>query len=153
MYTKEITYTNYLGEEKTKKFRFQLTRSELYEIAFSVKGGFIANAQKMIDDSDEPEMFKNTKKIILMAYGEISSDGDRFVKSPEISKAFSETPAYDALFCELMSSETSMRDFVRLVVPPDVSTDIPENFNADSLKELLDGATKTGSAPITATVE
>lgn len=137
MYTREIEYTNYLGEKKVKKARFQLTKSELLDLAYSTKGGFIAAAQKMIDDDDEPEMYANYKKIILLAYGEISADGDRFMKGPEISRAFSETPAFDILFTDLSSDQEKFSEFLRQVIPADVAEGMPEKFDADALKDML----------------
>ena len=92
MYTKEFVYTNYFGETVKETCRFQLTRPEVMEIATGVKGGFEAAAQRMVESHDEAAMFANFQNIIAKSYGEVSPDGRRFIKSPELSKAFLETP-------------------------------------------------------------
>lgn len=143
MFVKKIKFTNYLGVEKVKECRFQLTKTELGELAFSVKGGFIANIQRIIDDLDEPELLKNFKKIIFMSYGEISPDGDRFMKSEEISRAFAETPAYDILMQELQSDKDTFSEFMKNILPPDVASELPGTFDANSLSEMLNGTPAT----------
>ena len=56
-------------------------------------------------------------EIILKAYGEKSADGRRFVKSKELSEAFSQTGAYDTLFLELVSDANAAAAFVNAVIP------------------------------------
>lgn len=153
MFVKKITFTNYLGIEKTKECHFQLTKTELGEIAFSMKGGFIANIQRMMDDLDEPELLKNFKKIIFMSYGEISPDGDRFMKSEEISRAFSETPAYDILMQELQSNEEMFSEFMHNIIPPDLAESLPEKFDSKSLSELLNSSTEAKPIEVIGNVE
>ena len=124
MFVKEITYEDYAGNTRTETVRFQLTKAEIMELAYSVKGGFVAAAQKIINDGNEPEMFSNFKKIIAIAYGEVSDDNRRFVKSPELSKAFMETPMYDILFEELTTKEGALNNFIEQLVPKDAKADV-----------------------------
>lgn len=124
MFTKTYTYENYIGETRTKTVRFQLNKVEVLELASSEKGGFESAAQRMIEEHDDPKIFANFQKIILMAYGELSPDGDRFMKSPEISKAFSETPVYEKLFEELISDPNKMNEFIIAVSPRDSSEEV-----------------------------
>ena len=42
------------------------------------------------------------KDLILKAYGEKSADGRRFIKSKELSEAFSQTEAYSILYMNLI---------------------------------------------------
>lgn len=146
MYTETFNYTNYMGQQRSKTCHFQLTEAELYELAFSVKGGFIAASERMIENNDEPEMFKNYKNIILLAYGEISADGDRFMKSPEISKAFSETPAFNQLFMRLTSDDAALSEFMKQIVPPKAAENLPEKFDANTLKELMGNADNSNNS-------
>lgn len=124
MFVKEITYEDYAGNTRTETVRFQLTKAEIMELAYSVKGGFVAAAQKIINDGNEPEMFSNFKKIIAIAYGEVSDDNRRFMKSPELSKAFMETPMYDILFEELTTKEGALNNFIEQLVPKDAKADV-----------------------------
>lgn len=64
------------------------------------------------------------KGIVLKAYGEKSDDGKRFIKSEELSEAFSQTEAYSVLFMSLMESETEMAAFINGIMP-NVSNAVP----------------------------
>jgi hypothetical protein len=55
--------------------------------------------------------------LVLQAYGEKSPDGRRFVKSEEISKAFSETTAYSDLFMELATDANVAAQFINDIIP------------------------------------
>ena len=102
MYKKTITYTDYFGVERTEDFYFNLTTSELMQLQLSTQQGFYNEMQTLIDSHDGPKIMDAFNKIIMQAYGEKSEDGRRFVKSPEISKAFTETPAYDSSLWSLL---------------------------------------------------
>ena len=57
------------------------------------------------------------KQFILDSYGEISTDGRRFMKSPELSKAFSETEAFSILYMKLATDDEYAAKFVNGVIP------------------------------------
>ena len=118
MYKKTITYTDYNGVERTEDFYFNLTKAEINKLEISAEGGggLEALIKKAIQASDGKTIIETFDKIILSAYGEKSPDGRRFIKSPELSKAFSETEAYSELFMELMDGDNAA-EFIRKVVP------------------------------------
>lgn len=134
MYTMDFVYENYFGETVKETCRFQLTRPEVMEIATSVKGGFEAAAQKMVESHDEAAMFNNFQTIIAKSYGEISPDGRRFVKSPELSQGFLQTPMYEQLFDKLISDPAFQREFITGLVPKDSQVEVGKalaDFMAD----------------------
>lgn len=148
MYTREFVYEDFAGTTRKETARFQLTKAEIMELAYSVKGGFIAAAQRMIDNRDEPAMFKNFKKIIAMAYGEISEDNRRFVKSPELSKAFMETPMYDILFNDMITQPGYLDTFLSEVVPKDQKEAV-----AGALKDFAENGITSGTIEAAVTGE
>jgi len=64
------------------------------------------------------------KDLVLLSYGKKSDDGKRFVKSKEISKEFSETPAYSDLFMELASDAEKAAEFVNGLIPKDLAKEV-----------------------------
>lgn len=126
MLVKTIKFTDFNGVERTEDFRFNISKSELTELEFSVDGGLKDFIEKITQKIDAPEIMAMFKKIILLAYGEKSDDGRRFMKSPELSIAFSQTPAYDELFMELMMDSEKAADFINKVLP-----DIPKNQGSE----------------------
>lgn len=117
MLKKSITYTDFNGEERTDICRFNLNKAELLELELSTTGGLSEHIQNIMDTKNGGELVKLFKKLILSSYGEVSADGKRFVKSEELSKAFSETPAYEILFMELATDQDAAKTFVEQVLP------------------------------------
>lgn len=126
MLKQTITYTDYNGVERTEDFYFNLTRAELIEMELSYGGGLAANIEKIVADKDGSQIIKVFKDLIMKAYGEKTVDGKRFVKSKELSEAFSQTEAYNKLFMELAFDAEAAAAFVNGIVPkpePDTSAE------------------------------
>ena len=121
MLTKIITYTDYNGLERTENFYFNLSKSELTELELTTEGSLTAALNKMVNANDISDLARMFKKILLLAYGEKSPDGRRFMKSEDISLAFSQTPAYDKLFMELFTGTDSMIEFINAVIPKEAA--------------------------------
>lgn len=117
MIKKTITYEDYDGNERTEDFYFNLSKAELTEWELSHAGGLSALLTKIVASNNTPEIMAFFKEIITKSYGEKSLDGRRFVKSPEITEAFLQTPAYDIFFMEIMENTDSMSDFINGLMP------------------------------------
>lgn len=117
MLKKEITYTDYNGVERTENFYFNLSQAEVMEMEMSTTGGFSDMVQRIVETQDVPSIIKIFKELILKAYGEKSPDGKRFVKSKELSTAFSQTEAYSKLFMELGTNAGKAAEFVNGIIP------------------------------------
>ena len=120
MIKKTITYTDYNGVERTEDFYFNLTKAEIMEMELSTTGGLADMIQRIVAAQDAPALIKIFKDLVLKAYGEKSPDGKRFVKSEEISTAFSQTEAYSMLFMELAMDADAAAKFVNGIVPKDL---------------------------------
>ncbi len=125
MLKKTITYTDYNGSERTEDFYFNLSKAEVMEMEMSTNGGLAKMITKVVAAQDAPTIIETFKKIILKAYGEKSPDGKRFIKSDELSTAFSQTEAYSQLFMELATDTTSASNFVNGIVPNGEATKPP----------------------------
>lgn len=117
MISKYITYTDYNGVEHTEEFLFHLSKKDLLQMQVSVDGGMAEHLSIMLANKDEMGMLSFLVDLILKAYGEKSADGKRFVKSPEISEAFMQTPAFDALFDELTTKDGAIETFITSLMP------------------------------------
>lgn len=121
MLKKTIKYTNYDGVEREKDFFFNLKKSELVDLQYKTSKGFITYIEEITKAGDSSELWKAFRDIVLMAYGEKSDDGERFMKSPEISKAFEETEAFSVLIMELIEKEGAASDFINGIMPKDLT--------------------------------
>lgn len=121
MLKKTITYNDYNGVSRTETFYFNLSKAEVMEMEMGTTGGFTEMVQKIVDAKDAPSIIKIFKDMILKAYGEKSLDGKRFIKSEELSTAFSQTEAYSQLFMELSTNTQAASEFVNGIMPADLS--------------------------------
>lgn len=125
MIEKKVTYTDYDGVERTEVFRFHLNQSELIEMDALMPGGMEQTLKLIAEKKDTPSLMRAFKTILLKSYGEKSPDGRRFMKSDEISHAFTETPAYDKIFMELVSGDgEDTLAFIRGIMPEEMQKEI-----------------------------
>lgn len=117
MLKRTITYTDYDGNERTEDFFFNLNQAETLEMELSTSGGMTQMINRIISAQDSPAIVKVFKELLLKAYGEKSPDGRRFIKSEEISTAFSQTEAYSKLFMELASDPKVAAAFIGDLIP------------------------------------
>lgn len=129
------TYEDWDGVERTEDFYFNLSKAELAEMELSNDGGFENYLTKIINSKDNKKIIEVFKDLLLKSYGIKSDDGKRFMKSEEISKAFSETPVYSDLFMELATDDGKAAEFVNGVIPKDLKKQLD---SAEMKKALND---------------
>lgn len=131
MIVKRIKYVDYDGNEREEDFRFNLTEAELMKMEFNTVGGMEQMINKITDEKDTKKIGELFDKVLLTSYGEKSADGKRFVKSPELSKAFSETEAYNVLYMELLTDEKAATAFINGLIPQNVADKV-QNLQSNS---------------------
>ena len=117
MLKKTVTYVDYNGVERTEDFYFNLSKAEVTEMELSVEGGFSKMLEEIVKSNDNARILELFKEMVLKAYGEKSADGRRFIKSKELSEAFSQTEAYSEIFMELALDEKAAAAFVNGIIP------------------------------------
>ena len=120
MLKKTVTYVDYNGVERTEDFYFNLSKAEVTEMELSVEGGFSKMLEEIVKSNDNVRIIELFKEMVLKAYGEKSADGRRFIKSKELSEAFSQTEAYSEIFMELALDEKAAAAFVNGIMPANV---------------------------------
>ena len=125
MYKKTITYPDYNGEEIKEDFYFNLTKAEILEMQLEKEGGLAEKIQAIVDSKNIPELIKIFKELILRSYGKKSDDGKRFIKSPELSREFTQTEAYSELFMELATDSDAASAFINGIIPANLAKELP----------------------------
>lgn len=123
MLRKDITYTDYDGEQKTEVCYFHLTKAEIMEFNLSYKGGMSALLEDMTKTKELSVLIECFKRLILLSYGEKTATG-KFIKSEEISNAFKCTEAYSQLFMELATETDKAIEFINGIVSKDIRDEI-----------------------------
>lgn len=121
MIKKTVTYKDLNGNDRTESFYFHFYESEILEMEMSVEGGFAERIQRIIDAKDQPSLIREIKKFVLNAYGVKSDDGKRFIKNDDVKDAFVQSPAYSKIFMELVMDDKVASEFVKGVVPAEMS--------------------------------
>lgn len=127
------TYVDYNGVERTEDFYFNLSKNEILQWEWGVENGLTTIIDRIVKANDGPQIIEYFKELILKAYGEKSDDGRRFIKSEELSVAFSQTPAFDELYIKLFTDSDFAAEFVQGILPDDF-----EGEYAEELKKLED---------------
>lgn len=116
MVKKTITYTDLNGVERTENFYFDMSKPEIVKMQASAKGGYDVQLKSIAANLNGALIMEFFEDFIKKSYGEKSEDGRRFVKSPELSEAFMQTPAYEVLFEELITDDKKAAEFVNAVM-------------------------------------
>lgn len=117
MLKKTMTFTDYDGNERTKDFHFNISKAELLEMNLMTPGGLKAQLEKIVAEKDQQKILQAFKDLVLKSYGEKSEDGMRFVKSKELTEAFTQTEAYSDLYVELATNADAAAAFVNGILP------------------------------------
>lgn len=120
MYKITEKYTDYDGNERTEDFYFNLTKAELTDMELTTEGGLSAMLNRIIAAKDTAKLISVFKDLILKSYGQKSGDGRRFIKSEELTKEFTEVPAYSQIYLRLATNDKAATEFVNNVIPKDL---------------------------------
>jgi hypothetical protein len=112
-----ISYKDFDGNERQEYHYFNFTESEIQEMDLRTPGGLKARLDKIVREQDSNQLVTYFKGLILDAYGVKSDDGRRFIKSKELSEAFSQTGAYNKLFMQLTTDTNAAIRFVNGIIP------------------------------------
>lgn len=117
MYKKNITYTDFNGDERTDAFYFNLSDAEILELQVSYGGNVSQIMRNMLEKHDAKGLLGIITDLIRTSYGEKSSDGKRFMKNQEVKDSFVTTDAYSKLVLELLNDEKEFEKFMTNVIP------------------------------------
>lgn len=137
MYKIREKYEDYDGNERVEEFYFNLTKAEITDMELTTEGGMSAMLNRIIAAKDTSKLIAVFKDLILRSYGQKSPDGRRFIKSDELTKEFTETPAYSQIYLRLATDDKAATEFVNNVIPKDLQKEvkaaqgnvIPTEFN------------------------
>lgn len=140
MLKKTVTYENYNGVEQTKTLYFHLSQMEIVKLSMKLPDNVkesvpedpnaINNevlASQLVDNLGGEGVIDFIEQLVLKAYGVLSEDGEQFDKSEELTKAFSQSPAFDAIMMEFMTDANAAAEFVNKVIPAKMAAKLPQN--------------------------
>lgn len=117
MLKKTFTVIDYDGVERTRNRYFDISEAEVIDMEMSIDGGYQEMLEKIVKEQNAVEIYKKFKEIVLIAYGEQSADGTRFIKDPALTTAFTQTKEFSLLMKELTSDAKAAADFMNGIFP------------------------------------
>ena len=117
MLKKEITYTDYDGNEVTETFYFNINKAELIEMEMHDGGGYGDRLKKIAEEKNIPLMMETFKSLILKSVGIKSEDGKFFRKPAGYAEDFESSEAYSVLFSELLTNADAATAFISGILP------------------------------------
>lgn len=120
MYRKDITYTNFNGQETTRPFYFNITKAELALRELESDGTWSESMKAIAASNKGSVVLPEFKKLVKWTYGEKSADGESFEKSDEIWAKFENSEPWSALMMELLTDAKMAADFFNNCMPPDM---------------------------------
>ena len=112
------------GDMVTETLWFHMNKVDLIELQQSEPGGFTDTLQAFMSRKPEDwtmqdkfKLFDFFRTMVDKAYGERSSDGKRFRKSPEILANFNDSIFYDEFVLSLLEDEEKSIKFFNGVMP------------------------------------
>ena len=117
MLKKHIEYTDFNGVVRKEDHYFNLSKSELMKMEMGTTGGWSDWVKQIVNAQDVPTLMKVFEEVLFKAYGRKTADGRGF---EALSREFSQTGAYEALFMELLTDADAAQKFINGIIPEDM---------------------------------
>lgn len=137
MIKKTITYKNFLDQEETGDFYFNMSKGELVKQQMAAINQRVESFQDKLEKIGKnlqgEELVAVLDEIILDGYGELSTDKKHFVKvrnGQKLVENFMSSGAYSELVVELCTKEDAMAEFINGLMPADLRDSVNKEVNA-----------------------
>lgn len=124
MFKYTVNYEDFDGNQQSETLFFNFSKPELMKLQAKDGGKYTDHLQVIADSKDPMEIVNAFSDIILMAYGQKSEDGKRFIKSDEAREEFSQSAAYDDFLFTLISDPDLINKFMIGVFPKDLMAQV-----------------------------
>lgn len=143
-----ITFEDYEGDKITETLYFNITKTEMIELEVEHQDGLDKWLKTITKTNDRKTLFAEFKKIVLLAYGQKSQDGKRFIKNDVMREEFSQTAAFDALIMQLSTDAEISANFMKGIIPKDLAEQVDKNPEDRQINPALT-TTETPNTPST----
>ena len=123
MLTETITFTNFDGRQVTETHYFNLTRAELAMWEMEKHEGVGEYFLRLSQSNNKADLATAFHDFLRRTYGLKSEDGNRHMKSKEITDNFEHSAAFDEFYIKLISDEDFALKFIKGVLPKEWVTD------------------------------
>lgn len=140
MFTTTVTYKDFNDKQHTEQLYFHIMVTELVDLEFDTNfedGGLSTYIRNTMNEGDGRKIYALFKLLIVQSYGRRSEDGSEFIKSPEITKKFMASQAYDEFFMWLVLDPKNAEKFFLGIMPGRLSEYTQEVETGNSGKKKI----------------
>lgn len=114
-----VSYYNFEDKVVKETLYFNLSSIELSKMQAKY-GDIESRVNEMVKNEDQEALIDLFSDIIVMAYGERSEDGRKFVKTKEVQDNFRDSLAYNAFLEEMLfaTGEKKLEEFMYNLYKP-----------------------------------
>lgn len=154
MVVRDLKVKDFFGKERDYKLYFNMTEAEIMEFEFGRdKGGISEFYGRMLRAQDNPAIIKAMRDFVLAAYGIVTTDGESFQKSEEISRQFTYTQAYSDFMMKLYTDDEYGQKFLKELVPEEtikkILARVEEQNKAKEAKNQNNPESEQAAVPVT----
>lgn len=117
MFKDVIEYEDYNGDKQSEVVYFNLSKPEIIKMEMTTSGGYGAYLQTIAKSDNKELIYTTFMDLIEKSYGVKSDDGQRFIKSPEITEKFMQSEAYSEFLYKLLTDTDYMTAFCNNIIP------------------------------------
>lgn len=121
MITKTVTYENFDGKTVSEQLHFHINKAELLELEMESDMSFSTTLLDIAETKDVAQVLSMMKRLIMLAYGKKSEDGNRFIKNDRIRVEFDGSEAYSELLFGLLKDADTAAAFFTGMLPKDLA--------------------------------
>lgn len=157
MLKRNITYTDFEGNQRSEDFYFNFSKSELVEMELASvtkenpDGNYAKQLEKIVESHNGRAIMDVIKDMISRSYGVRSDDGRYFEKDETSRRRFLNSAAYDQLFYDLCMNPDKAGEFFNGLMPREVMAEAKKIADAKAgrpqLQDHLQKETKTVELP------
>ena len=136
MFKTDLTYKDFLGNDVTETLRFNISEDEMLDLVREdarFDGGYLS---MVIEQKNYAQMMDIVRKLIVISYGELSSDGRTFRKTDERALDFLQSAAYGAFRDKLLEEDGFFEAFLIGIFPSKFSTMIKERLASGNVPQI-----------------
>lgn len=134
MLKKKIEYTNFNRVKTTAHILFHFGVPELMAMEMVEGEAISIRLTRLSEERDGAEVNKLIREFILDAYGIKSSDGEQFIKSPELRRQFEQSAAFEQLYLELSTDAAAASEFINAIMPAEAIKEAERRIEAQAAK-------------------
>lgn len=111
MFKHTVEYKDFNGNDRKEDLYFHLSVPEVTRLQTEIGKDIEEYVKELVSNKDINQLLAFMERMMLSAYGQKSSDGKVFMKTPEIRAAFEYSQAYAELFEEMMTNHELAEKF------------------------------------------